>query len=182
VVLVGVASLAVPLGAANPHLVLADSSMGNPVFATPNLTWDGGLVVPFKIAGLGNNLGLQVFLNAHLTFKASVTGKTTSNVLVANFGITAPSGGNITLEASASSPGSASLTFDAHSVSPMLISDKNGQVSGTLTIPGIVGARIPDDLACVQVSWTQVTLTFAGQAVALPDVSGQFDSTGSFCQ
>jgi hypothetical protein len=49
-------------------------------------------------------------------------------------------------------------------------------------IPGTVTALIPDNLACVQVSWTQITLTFNGQTVALPDISRQFDSTGSACQ
>jgi hypothetical protein len=62
-----------------------------------------------------------------------------------------------------------------------LSSDKNGNVTGTLTIPGRVIGVIPDNLACVEISWTNTTLNFSGQTVPIVDVSQQFDSTGSFC-
>jgi hypothetical protein len=77
--------------------------------------------------------------------------------------------------------GSANASINCFRTTATLTSDKNGHVTGTLTFPGDVQGSIPDNLACAQVSWTQITLTFGSQSVALPDVSGQFDSTGSFC-
>jgi len=34
-------------------------------------------------------------------------------------------------------------------------------------------------LLCTKISWTEIKLTVIGQDIALPDVSRQFDSTGS---
>jgi len=176
------ACLAVPVHAQNPHLVSANPTIGDPIQVPPNLTWDTGLVVPFRIAGLGNNAGLQVSLNAMLTVNAAITATTTFNSLTTNMGFTSPSGFNISLSANTTSPqASIGLSVSLHQEHPTLTSAKNGNVSGTLTIPGTLTAVIPDNLACAQVSWTQITLTFNGQAVTLPDVSRQFDSTGSAC-
>lgn len=180
--LAAVVSLGVPLNAANPHLVSADPTTGIPVFLSPgNVTWDNGLTVPFKIAGLGNNPGLDVKLNARLGLFIGVKATTALNSVVAHQGFTLPSGFAVTISANITSPGSFATTLQLSQANPTLSSDKNGQVSGTLTIPGLITASLPDNLACIKLSWTQVTLTFNGQTVALPDVSRQFDSTGTFC-
>jgi hypothetical protein len=180
-VLVGAASLAVTVDAANPHLVSADSTMSDPVLGPASLTWDTGLAVPFRIAGLGNNPGLDVRLNAQVDFSALVKATTTANSLVVNQGFTLPSGGTLTLTGTQTSPGSLSFSLTLHQVTPTITSNKNGNVSGTLVIPGVVNASIPDDLLCVRVAWTKITLTFNGQTAPLPDLSREFDSTGSVC-
>ena len=182
VMLVAVASLGTSVNAANPHLVSADSTTGDPIFLSPgNVTWNTGLTVPFKIAGLGNNPGLQVKLNARLDLSIGLRATTALNSVVVNTGYTNPSGFNATVTATSTAPGSFSLALAFSQTNPTLTSDKNGQVSGTLAIPGVINATIPDNRACIRYSWTQVTLTINGQAVALPDVTRQFDSNGSSC-
>jgi hypothetical protein len=171
VVLVGVASLTAPANASNPHLVKADPMMGEPIFVSPSLTWDTGLIVPFKIAGLGKNEGLDVTLDGTLTIQGDVDETTTGISLTLTY-----ADGSIEL-----SGGITAFTI-ALTAETTLTSDKNGQVSGALVIPASINASFPDAPACVQAEWTQITLTFNGQTVALPDVvSGGFDSTGSFC-
>jgi hypothetical protein len=114
VVLVGAASLAVPAKAENPHLVSVAATIGNPSFISPSLTWDSGLTVPFRIAGLGNNPGLQVSLNAKLTSRAILKATTQLNSLVFNTGFTSPSGFSSTLTATATTPGSFAITLAFH--------------------------------------------------------------------
>ena len=98
--------------------------------------------------------------------------------IVGTFGVVNPARDRCSLTIDATS---AAVSFDCFETTATLTSAKNGHVTGTLTFPGdLQGVMIENNFVCAQVSWTLITLTFGSQSVALPDVSGQFDSTGSF--
>jgi hypothetical protein len=183
-VLAGVGSLAAPADAANPHLVSADATMSDPIVIAPgDVTWDTGLDVSFKVAGLGENDGLTATLTAILVFSAHVEASTGLNSITGNLGFIPETGLVLILEWTATPPrGEPFIDINLFAATATLTSDKNGNVTGTLTIPGQIDASIPDNRACVQVSWLLITLTIGSITVALPDVSDQFDSTGSFCK
>jgi hypothetical protein len=154
--------------------------MNDPIVSPGQLTWDASLDVPFKVAGLGKNNSLTVTLTAQVNLDIAVSGVTVPNSVNARFGFTNPPGlvfPNISVSGNSIINVEQFLTRTAR-----LTSDKNGHVTGTLTIPGDINATIPDNSACARVSWKLIKLTFGSESVALPDVSGKFDSTGSFCQ
>ena len=120
-------------------------------------------------------------MTAHPCTGIGLRATTALNSVVVNTGFTNPSGFSATVTATSTAPGSSAFTVAFSQTNPTLTSDKNGQVSGTLAIPGVINATIPDNLTCIRLSWTEVKLTYNGQTVALPDVSRQFDSNGSSC-
>jgi len=137
--------------------------------------------VPFKVAGLGNNTGLTATLTAMITLSVAQVTATGANSITINQGYTLPSGLTITGSQRVDpGPGSNFLSIHVFQTTTTLTSDKNGNVTGTLTIPGSIDASTPGS-ECVQVSWTDITLTIGSLTVHLPDVVGQYDSTGSFC-
>lgn len=76
--------------------------------------------------------------------------------------------------------GANAVTQTYQGISPTLTSQKNGQLTGALTIPAEVDAS-SDGSECVQMSWSGITLTVGGLTANLPTVSNQYDSTGSAC-
>ncbi len=63
---------------------------------------------------------------------------------------------------------------------PALTANEKGSATGTLTVPGELAASSTSD-QCVQVSWSDITLTIGSQTFNVPGVSDEYDSTGSFC-
>jgi hypothetical protein len=154
--------------------------MSKPIVSPGQLTWDASLDVPFKVAGLGKNNSLTVKLTAQVNLDIAVSGGGAMvNSVNARFGLTNPPG---LVFPTLSVSGNSIITTEQFLTTATLTSDKNGQVTGTLTIPGDINGTIPDNSACARVSWKLIKLTFGNKSVALPDVSGEFDSTGSVCQ
>lgn len=87
---------------------------------------------------------------------------------------------NVVQSGTGNPAGTNTETVNVQGIAPTLTSQKNGQLTGTLTIPGEVDASA-DGSECVQMSWSAITLTVGGLAVNLPTVSNQYDSTGSAC-
>jgi len=152
--------------------------MSDPIVSSGNLTWDASLDVPFKVAGLGKNAGLTVTLTAHLSTGAAADAAAgQSMTLSVAFGN--PNEPGNFCGGGAGGPGGGSFACQ-RSLVATLTSDKNGHVTGTLTIPGAIDITGAASM-CARVSWTLITLTFGSQSVALPDVSDQFNTPGASC-
>lgn len=163
--------------AARPHFDSASASIPGPVESAPGTgSWDAGLTVAFQVAGLGKNQGVTATLAANSAIRA--------------FGCPGTGLLNITQDFPATGTAAfinagvcVDLASDIEQVpvdAPTLSSNKNGQVTGSLTLPiQIDFSNLPN--LCLQVLWNQITLTVGTLSVNLPDVNGQYDASGSAC-
>jgi hypothetical protein len=94
---------------------------------------------------------------------------------------TIPQSGTYTVnQDTLTAPGTNTSTINLQGATETLTVNGTGQATGTLTIPLEVDASTTGN-ECVQVSWTNITLTVGGTTFNVAPVSNQYDSTGSFC-
>jgi hypothetical protein len=175
VIVVGV--LAGVAGAANPHFVPASASFAGPTVNGPgDIQWDATMSVPFRLAGLGKNAGVTVSLTAKSVIAITEYGG--GGTFVSDQGGTADDFGYDGIGI----VDPVVLSINQHVETDTLTSDKNGNVSGTLTLPATLSTVVTGGGSeCVIVSWTNITLTAGGVTASVPDLSRQYDSTGTAC-
>lgn len=177
----GAGLLAASAAGANPHFVSASATVAAPnVTAPANLTWDASLVVHFKVAGLGHNHGLTASLAASGTGFAQAACGVTAGRASASVSLGPDFAMNETDPCSV--PDYLADQVE-RSGSATLSSDKNGNVTGTMTLPAEIDVSTPPgSMACAYVDWTGITLTVGSISVNLPDVTGKYDNSGgSLC-
>lgn len=177
----GTGIVASTAAAAHPHFVSTSATVAAPdVTAPANLTWDTSLVVHFKVAGLGNNQGVTVGLNASGTGFANVVCGAPGGTAVAAVEVAATQTATASAGASCLDGTSVTATATESTGEPVtLSSDKNGNVSGTLTLSADTTVdSSPAGTACAYIDWTGITLTVGSTTVNLPDVTRKYDNSG----
>lgn len=166
------AIFAATAAAAAPHIESATASMNAPTVTSPGtIAWDATLQVPFQIAGLGNAKAATVSLSA--TGGVSVTNTTAGNLAINQQG---GSGSSISI----SNSHLTSVALSQLITTATFTADKNGTAFGTLTIPTEIDLSSITS-ACIQASWTNITLTLGGNTLHLPNLSQTYDPTGTAC-